>query len=93
MTTQIHITGQIGGNHTLGNAMGSDGLLERKKGMFYSIIMTYRSKKDAKKSLSVAYQRLIQDEPDQKGRIGGINYVRGSSLGYDASRAVIADNV
>jgi hypothetical protein len=30
--------------------------------------------------------------PEEKGKISGINYSRGSSLSYDASRAVIQED-
>lgn len=89
MRTKIYITGQISGNHKLYNKLGSNGLLSKSKGLFNSIIIEYESKKDAQKALSVAYQGLIMDEPQEKNKIGGINYLRGHSLSYDASVATI----
>lgn len=89
MKTEIIISGQINGNFKLASSLSGYGLVERKNGMFNSIIMIYSAKKYAVKSLSGAYQSLIRDEPDQKGKLSGIRYNRGHVLYYDASKAII----
>lgn len=88
MKTKILISGQIFGNGKLYNALGAEGLIE-KRTVFDNTVVLYQTKKAARKALSVAYQSLILGEPDQKGKIGGIRYTRGSSLSYDASTATI----
>lgn len=89
MKTQIIISGQISGNYTICRALSGTGLLERRNGMFNSIILTYETKQAAVTSLSAGYQSLCREMPDEKGKMSGIRYLRGCSLAYDASRAVI----
>lgn len=90
MKTEIHITGQISGNHRLRNAIISHDCEERK-GMFNSYILTFKTKESAINALSRGYQYMCREMPEEKGRISGIRYTRGHSLAYDASRAVIMD--
>lgn len=90
MKTEIVISGQISGNFKLRSAIITAECQERK-GMFYSIILAFPTKKAATKALSTGYQRMIREMPEEKNRIGGINYNRGYSLSWDASRAKIAD--
>lgn len=88
MKTEIIIDGQISGNSILKSAISKHGLPEIKNTR-NGYILTYPTKKDAIKALSVAYQSLKADEPDYEG----ISYFRGSSLSYDASRAYIFDPI
>lgn len=87
MRTEIHITGQINGNHTLRNALS--GASEIKEGMFNSQIVVFATKAAAKKALWDAFKYLRQEEPDMVGRIGGTRYSKFGALYYDASQAVI----
>lgn len=88
MKTQIIISGQINGNHKLRSAIITAECKE-KSGMFNSFILTFPTKKSAIKALSNAYQSMCAEMPDEKNKISGINYMRGHSLSYDASKAVI----
>lgn len=86
MTTTIFITGQIGGNHTLASAIGTYES-STKTGMFYSKIITFPTKKAAKKALWEAFKYLRQDKEDaQASRLA---YSKFGSLRYDASVAQI----
>jgi hypothetical protein len=88
MKTEIHITGQISGNSTLRNAITTADCTERR-GMFNSYILIFASKKAAVKALADGYKSLKREEPEIVGRIGGLKYLRGHALTYDASRAAI----
>lgn len=90
MRTSIYISGQINGNFKLRNAIIT-AECEEKKGMFNAIELVFATKKTAKKALSAAYKSLIKDEPEMKGRFGGIRYAPGNTLYYDASQAKIQD--
>lgn len=90
MKTEIIISGQISGNHKLRSAIVTAECQERK-GMFYSIILTFPTKKAAKKALSTGYQYMIREMPEEKKGLGGINYSRGYSLAWDASIAKISE--
>lgn len=88
MTTTIRITGQISGNHTLANKLR--GAIEEKREMFNSFILIYSSKKEAVKAIRNAYNELCNEEPEMKGRFGGIRVnADRTSLYYDASQAII----
>jgi hypothetical protein len=88
MKTSIFISGQIGGNSKLRNAIITADC-EEKRGMFNAIELIFPSKKAAIKALSEAYQSFVRGG-ERKG-IGGITYSRGYSLGYDASTAKITE--
>lgn len=88
MKTQIRIIGQTNGNFKLRNAIITHDCEEKK--FFNDIILKFPTKKAAVKALSKGYQYLCNSMPDEKGKTSGINYSRGSSLSYDASRAVIS---
>lgn len=91
MKTEIHITGQIMGNSRLRSAIITANCQE-KRGMFSGYILTFPTKESAIDALSKGYQYLCKEMPEEKGKISGINYSRGSSLSYDASRAVIQED-
>ena len=84
MITEIIITGQIFSVLTLKNKITNTGWPEIKKSP-NGYILTYSTKGEAIKALSVAYQALKADEPDYEG----IFYRRGSGLDYDAAQAYI----
>lgn len=88
MKTEIVISGQIGGNSKLRNAIVT-AECEEKRGMFGSYTLTFSTKKEAITALSKGYQYMCREMPDEKGKMSGISYSRGYSLAYDASRAVI----
>jgi hypothetical protein len=91
MKTEIVISGQIMGNSKLRSAIIT-AECEERRGMFNSYILTFKSKKEATKALSQGYQSMCREMPEEKGASSGIRYSRGSSLSYDASRAVISTN-
>jgi len=87
MKTSISISGQIGGNHTLARACGTIDS-EQKRTMFNGFEIKFKTKKEAVKALSQAYQFLKSEEPEYFKQ-GGISYKRGYGLWYDASKAII----
>lgn len=91
MRTQIKISGQIGGNHRLLMRITAVGnrIESVEQGMFYSKTITFETKRAAKQALWKAYTSLCAEEPNNRGRIGGIRYSAGSALCYDASKAEI----
>ena len=86
MKTKIRITGQTAGNIRLCLHLQSAAIVEER--FFQDYILTFATKKEAKKAISVAYKNLKELEPDFY-REGGINYFPGSRLFYDASTAKI----
>ena len=84
--TAIYISGQISSNFKLLSAIG--GRHERTE--FNGFKINFNSKKEAVKAIRNAYNKLIQDEPECKNKIGGIrtNKTR-TELLYDASKAII----
>ena len=89
--TVITIKGSAFGNIHIANLLHNGGLISRKEHGSNLIIMLYESKKSARIALKSAYESMVMEEPDLLGKNGGINYVRGKSLNYDASRALILD--
>lgn len=83
MKTSIYISGQIGGNHTLRNAIGGC-QVEVKKRMFFATEILFATKKEAVNALAGAYQDLRKDS-----NWPVVRYVRGNFLAYDASKALI----
>jgi hypothetical protein len=82
MTTSIIITGQIMSVSTLRNAIiGKELKINKLQGN--SIDLIFKTKKEAVKALSNAYQYLKQDET--------VSYSRGGSLSYDAGNAYITN--
>lgn len=75
------------GNSKLRNAIITADCEERKH--FNSIILTFKTKESAVNALSEGYQYMCREMPEEKGKMTGIRYTRGSSLSYDASKAVI----
>lgn len=86
MKTQINITGQVGGNHTLLMSIQTMDCEVEKS--FQNYTLTFRTKKEATKALSEANKYLKQDKEDAAASC--ISYRRGMSLTYDASQAYIA---
>lgn len=89
MKTTIQITGQISGNYTLHNAISRTGWPEIKRGMFNSFIITYETRKEARRAMWEAYKSLRADKQDAQA--SRLKYSPKHSLSYDASRAVIVD--
>ena len=89
MKTSIEISGQISGNRTLLNAIPSDGN-STKSLPFYGYVVTFKTKKEAKKALWEAYKSLRQDKEDAEKSM--LSYSKTGSLSYDASKAKIIDN-
>lgn len=85
MKTSIIITGQISGNFKLRQACWCEFPMEIKL-PFGNIELEYRTKKDAIYALQKAFKELKDDEYDFY-KDGGIVYLRGYSLAYDASIA------
>ena len=80
MKTSIIITGQIMSVSTLRNAItGKELKINKLQGN--SIELIFKTKKEAVKALSNAYQYLKEDET--------VSYSRASSLSYDAGNAYI----
>lgn len=88
MKTDIVIRGQIFGNAKLRNAIVTADCQVRQ-GMFYSSIITFKTRKQAVKALSNAYQYFCREMPEEKNRFSGFRYQRSFSLSWDASRAEI----
>jgi len=86
METVIEITGQVNGNFKLRSACCTTECTDIKK-HFQNFTLVFKTKKDAVKALSEAYQYLKSDKEDWEASIG--SYLRGYSLNYDASRAKI----
>ena len=86
MTTSIIISGQISGNHTLASAIATYES-EVRDGMFYSKIVTFPTKKAAKKALWEAFKHLRQDKEDAQA--SRLRYSKSGELYYDASVAKI----
>jgi hypothetical protein len=82
MKCTIEITGQMGGNYTLGRAIGG----QQSNGMFHAIICRFDTKKEAYEALKEAYKTLKRQEPEFVGRH---LYGAKSHLRYDASIAKI----
>ena len=90
MKAFVEITGQVNGNALLKNRIQvGDGSIETKPTMNgYRIY--FKTIKQAKAALRNAYNTLVRDEPQMKGKIGGITIYRDNeSLMYDASSAVM----
>lgn len=83
--TSITISGQINSVGTLRNSINGG---ELKKLQFNNVSIIYKTKKEAVKMLSDAFQSLKFDEPEYY-KDGGISYCRASSLSYDAATATI----
>ena len=85
MKTEIEITGQIGGNSILKHAIQtSESEMCRSRNGF---IITFNTRKEAYKALSVANKQLREEEPEWAK--DGISYRPKYSLSYDASFARI----
>ena len=82
METQIVITGGICSIHTLRGAV-NDYNAEERRGMFYSVILTFKTKKEAVEALSEGRKYLKNEGKEIRG------YSRGNSLSYDAGVAKI----
>lgn len=93
MKTEIHITGQIGGNNRLADRITAVGnrIESVKNGMFNSKTVVFETKRAAKQALWKAFTSLCAEEPGQRNKFGGIRYSAGSALFYDASQAVISE--
>lgn len=88
MKVAIFIDGQINGNFILADAIGG----ERRK-IMYGFKIPFNSKKEAVKAIRKAYNSLCNDEPQAKGKLGGIRANRNrTALYYDASKAVILND-
>lgn len=81
MTTQIIITGQIGSIYTLRSVL-MDVNADETRGMFNSFILTFQTKKEAVKALSVGRKQLKRDGQQY-------SYASGQMLRYDAATAII----
>lgn len=87
MKTLIIISGQVAGNHRLHQHLHRDA--ERVERSYQDFRVTFRTKAQAKHALWQAYKNLRELEPDFH-REGGITYLPGRKLIYDASTAYIA---
>ena len=86
MKTQISITGQPAGNLRLRLHVGEEA--EKIEQSFCNYTLFFRTKKEAKKAIYEAYKNLRELEPDFS-KEGGISYIPGRILLYDASSAKI----
>lgn len=93
MRTEIIISGQISGNNRLYNRILAVGnrIESYHKGMFNSKIIKFETKRAAKQALWMAFTSLCAEEPNLRGKFGGIRYSAGCALYYDASQAIIPD--
>lgn len=82
MKTQIRITGQVAGNHRLNLHLQPEA--EKVERSFNDFLLTFTTKKGAKKALRQAFKNLKELEPDFY-RDGGVSLIRGELLVYDAS--------
>lgn len=88
MQVTIYIKGQPHGNSHIKCAL--NGYESSKETSFNGIALQYSSKKEAVKAIREAYNKLIQDEPQRKNKIGGIRVNKDrTQLNYDASQAII----
>lgn len=88
MSTDILIKGQPSSRSVLKNAVGKC-LLDYDCNIYSAfIVFKYKTKKDAIKALSIAFQTLKEEEPEYY-KEGGITYLRGVVLNYDAGKARI----
>ena len=90
MKAFVEITGQVNGNALLRNRIqNADGVTENNQTMNgYRIY--FKTIKQAKQALKQAYKTLIWDEPQMKGKMGGVDLIMGGEgLMYDASSAVM----
>jgi hypothetical protein len=85
MKTVVYITGQINGNHKLANAIST---YESKveEGMFYSKVITFPTKKSARKALWNAFKEIRKE-----GYCSTLRYNRHGYLMYDSSIAKIQE--
>jgi hypothetical protein len=81
MQTKIIITGQIGSIYTLRSVL-MDYNAEEARGMFNSFILTFQTKKEAIKALSIGRKHLKADGQQY-------SYAAGQMLRYDAATAII----
>lgn len=88
MKATIVISGQINGNFTLANKLHNYD--EQKRTPFNGFEFIYKTKKEAIADIRAAYNSLVANEPEQRGRIGGISANKArTELYYDASKAII----
>jgi phosphohistidine swiveling domain-containing protein len=80
MKTKIVIQGQQSSVTTLLNKIQTVNS-EEKKLQFKNVLVTFKTKKEAVKALSNAYQSLKEDQ--------STSYKRASIISYDAARAYI----
>ena len=85
MKTTIIIKGGVSGNRVLANAIPCDDMRELSYG---NKELTFNTKKEAVKALSVGYQTLREDLHDWNSTPAN-SYCRGAGLSYDASKAYI----
>lgn len=91
MKVTIYITGQINGNSHLATSI--NGAKEVTRTMFNGYALKFETKGEAVKAIREAYNSLCQDEPELKGRLGGIRVTKDRDvLYYDASKAIIETN-
>jgi len=83
MKTQIMIQGQPASVTTLLNKIQTVNS-EEEKLPFNSVLVTFKTKKEAVKSLSNSYQLLKGEETT--------TYLRGLIISYDAAKACIVKN-
>ena len=88
MKTTIEITGQIQSVSTLKRAIQTINCESKKLRFRNECELIFNTKKEAVKALSNAFQELKSDEPDYY-KEGGIFYIRGRMLEYDAAIAII----
>ena len=87
MKTQIKITGQVKGNsHLRSSILGNEIDEKRTQNGF---LITFKSKKDAVKSLSEAWKYIKSEEPE----FGDMSYLRAWGINYDASYARIINEI
>ena len=83
MKAQIHITGQIGGNFTLLNALSN--YTKKEDGMFNSFFVNYDTIGEAKQAMRAAWKH-IKSQDDNTSWHDGLSKDL-TTLSYDASVA------
>jgi hypothetical protein len=90
MKATITITGQVGSVAEIKKLLSPGFWIEEKKLPFYGIKLIYRTHKDARADLAMAWARIKADEPEVVKR-GGATRSK-NRLQYDAATAELHES-
>ncbi len=85
METEILISGPVGGNFALKRAIETGNCTVNFNSNGF--VLRFCTKKEAKKALSVAWHKFLEDKKDCKSSC--VSYTPGVTLFYDTSRALL----